>query len=562
MTTIYLANLVDATFDQDSHTYTLTADYTVSSDKILIIQSGQTLEIPTDITLTNEGGTIDNSGTIDNNSGEIYNFDGVISNNSDGVINNNNLNENFDDFSIIINDGGTIDNSGTINNNTMINNEGVINNDGTINNDASYMINEEFDDGDGDGGEGTVINNTGTINNYNNSEILTRGGTIYNLGGTIDNTGGKIYKYEDGTIESDVNSVFLGNPIMQQHTLNYTDGYHTLDDDIDLSNQFIGIEADQTLTIPSGSILTLNANSAIIITEEGKISNDGTINNEGGAINIWYGGEIHNIEGTINNNTGGAINNNGGEIFNYQYGKITNLGGEINNNSEGVIYNSEGGAINNSGIINNNGGTIDNSGTIDNDDGNGFIYNCGGSVSGINSDLVREGCPRPITDFKLIEGWNMIGQSTYDVGKFTATGDALFYKFENGSYTYSSGEDGVTLDKYQSAWVKVSNSTQIAFINQTPPTTHTIEIADWVLEENKDININDTVTWKNNTGYSINMSLYNNDTGETLAESQELQVDNDFSYTFENTGEYAWDAGDAVAGPESFYIVGFITVQN
>ena len=55
------------------------------------------------------------------------------------------------------------------------------------------------------------------------------------------------------------------------------------------------------------------------------------------------------------------------------------------------------------------------------------------------------------------------------------------------------------------------------------------------------------------------MSLYNNDTGETLAESQELQVGNDFSYTFVKTGDYVWDAGEPGG---AFYNLGSITVQN
>jgi len=90
---------------------------------------------------------------------------------------------------------------------------------------------------------------------------------------------------------------------------------------------------------------------------------------------------------------------------------------------------------------------------------------------------------------------------------------------------------------------------------------NTIEIADWVSGENKDINVNDTVTWKNNTDYSISMVLENSD-GEPLAESQELQVGNDFSYTFENTGQYVWEAYDLVTGGGYFFTNGSITVQN
>ena len=146
---------------------------------------------------------------------------------------------------------------------------------------------------------------------------------------------------------------------MQQHTLDYTDGNHTLIDNLDLEDKFIEISDGQTLTVRSKKELTLNANSAIIIRDGGRLENDllgkiinkplGEIyNNDGGTINNNSGGTIDNNggkinnEGTVDNNSGGEIfndgeinNNSGGQITNYERGRIINWAGQINNNSGG-----------------------------------------------------------------------------------------------------------------------------------------------------------------------------------------------------------------------------------
>ena len=110
-------------------------------------------------------------GTIDNKLGGVIENDegGEIKN--EGVINKNNLNENFEDF---------------FEDFTMITNEGIITNKGTINNN-----NENY-----------IVNISGTITN---SE-----------GGTINNEGGRIYSFSAGTIIGTESDTIIGNPIMQE----------------------------------------------------------------------------------------------------------------------------------------------------------------------------------------------------------------------------------------------------------------------------------------------------------------------------------------------------------
>jgi hypothetical protein len=206
MTTISLEDLRGsgaATFD--SHTYTLTANYTVSSGTRLEIQSGETLAIPTNIKLTNYGRII-NRGAINNNEGIIDNFGGEINNESGGEINNNN--------------GGLISNgSGTINNNGKIYNYdgalfyGEINEGNRIMQQMSVqdaitrldsedleLINQFIEISDDQ--TLTVLPGKTLTLTANSEIIISNGGIIDNLGiisnnsgGTINNDGGQIHNF-------------------------------------------------------------------------------------------------------------------------------------------------------------------------------------------------------------------------------------------------------------------------------------------------------------------------------------------------------------------------------
>ena len=166
---------IDTIATSNDSFWVLNVDTTILSYQILTINDTFQLQIPSNLTLINDGiiitnvgiyniGTITNGGTITNDGGTITNDGGTINNNSVGIINNN-IDITGEICGTIHNNGTINNNGGTINNNIdcilhnsdllnigIINNEngGIINNDGTLNNNEN----------------GTITNNTGsTINN-------------------------------------------------------------------------------------------------------------------------------------------------------------------------------------------------------------------------------------------------------------------------------------------------------------------------------------------------------------------------------------------------------------
>jgi M6 family metalloprotease-like protein len=223
--------------------------------------------------------------------------------------------------SVTINPGITLINSGTLTNFGTITNNGSITTNGNITNNSGGAITNN----------GTITNNSGrTITNLG---IITNNGTITNnSSGTIDNFN-SLDNNSDGIINN-------------SGTIN---------------NFYIVDNSGGTITNTAfGSIINHD-----IITNNGSITNIGTINNSDGTIDnyslITNNGSITNNFSTINNS--GIINNSNtitntefGTIINTTYGTITNLGTITN---QGIVFNSY--SIDNSGIIDNTGGTIQNS---------------------------------------------------------------------------------------------------------------------------------------------------------------------------------------------------------
>jgi hypothetical protein len=148
--------------------WTLKASLTVSSSQILNVPLGNTLIIPTDKSITNNGTIIIN--------GSITNYRIIVNN---GIIANDNLGtnsvRNYGNITntatgVIANGGGTIANEGGT----------IANNGGTITNSGGTIANAD----------GTIANNGGTITNTSGGTILNMGGTINNTRGTITNTSG------------------------------------------------------------------------------------------------------------------------------------------------------------------------------------------------------------------------------------------------------------------------------------------------------------------------------------------------------------------------------------
>jgi hypothetical protein len=148
--------------------WTLKASLTVSNTQILNVPLGNTLIIPTDKSITNNGTIVIN--------GSISNYRVIVNN---GIIANDNLGpnsvRNYGNITntatgVIANGGGTIANEGGT----------IANNGGTITNSGGTIANAD----------GTIANNGGTISNTSGGTILNMGGTINNTSGTITNTSG------------------------------------------------------------------------------------------------------------------------------------------------------------------------------------------------------------------------------------------------------------------------------------------------------------------------------------------------------------------------------------
>jgi hypothetical protein len=299
---------------------------TVSS---LTINPGDTLTINPNIELINNGNI--------NNFGTITVFGGTITNNVGDTITNN-LGGNIND-----NAAGTIRNLGKIiNSGTITNNVSIINNLGTITNNS-------------DG----IIANLGTTSNSITVGTITNTGIITNSGGSITNSGGSITN--SGTIKNNSGTITISNTGS-------------------IINSGI-ITNSGTIINHSGSLIQNNTLGTFTNSITGTITNSGTIRNFG--TGIVNSGNIHNLTGTIDNNSGSSIRNFG-TILN-TVGTVTNSGtitnsGNINNPS-GTIRNL-GKIINNFSITINNSGILSNSGTItiSNTGGTG-IANAGGTVT-------------------------------------------------------------------------------------------------------------------------------------------------------------------------------------
>jgi hypothetical protein len=148
--------------------WTLRSSITVLNSQILRVPLGNTLIIPTDKAITNNGTIIIN--------GSITNYRIIVNN---GIIANDNLGtnsvRNYGNITnastgVIANGGGTIANEGGT----------IANNGGTISNSGGTIANAD----------GTIANNGGTIDNTNGGTILNMSGTINNTSGTITNTSG------------------------------------------------------------------------------------------------------------------------------------------------------------------------------------------------------------------------------------------------------------------------------------------------------------------------------------------------------------------------------------
>ena len=388
------------------------------------INPGDTVTIPSGITVNIPFRSIMNSGTI-NNTGTINSAGGVIANNAGGTITNTGT---ITTIGQLENFGGLITNTGTITSTNNIMNQGRINNSGTITGSGTIQNGGSITDNNGgltnppgiinNGGtisssiefSSTVkstITNNGNINvfridNYGNffnnlgaSITIPNGGEIGNYlesvlenSGTITNSG--FFFFHDvsalsnsGTVTNNAGGFFTnlstGNPTVHEGVDN--SGTITLigqgDNSGSMTNTGTITTSDFFIADPNSSIVNsgainisgqfTNSNSATLTNEGGiTISNSGTLNNAG---------TIQNIQGTITNNAGSNIENNGG-------GTITNQGSfnVCTLNNSGTITNFQSTITNSGCTINNNSG-----GSIENDQGtftsNGGIINNNGGAS-------------------------------------------------------------------------------------------------------------------------------------------------------------------------------------
>ena len=392
---VNIANEVTAAF------WVLNADTTIEFDERLIIPSGTP-----SITLQVSGTTLTNNGVIIVE-GTLISTADFVSGAAGTIINTNQIDISAEG-EINLTDNGYLSNSGAINNfgSIRIQTIAILTNTSVINNNSDAVI-TIFNGSDptyinNDGGQ---INNNGTILNnyngqiYNNSEgtvdntngIYTFGdpptnGTFYNADGTgACGTGYIINNSEPIPIEGTdcgpaTNEIFIQDIATEDPAgsgFYYLNESYTLED-----SKILIISSTDTLNVygkeltNNGTITvqgTLKASIAQSGTDEGIITNVGTINiSSGGLIFVTNNGNLNNV-GTINNNS----------TIQIQSIAILTNAGTINNTADSSLEIKHGddptymintGLINNNGLLANTGQIYNNSnGTVDNTNGS-YIY--------------------------------------------------------------------------------------------------------------------------------------------------------------------------------------------
>jgi hypothetical protein len=373
---------------------------------------------------------IGNNGSIQIQSVAILTNNGIIQNYPDGTITI------FSDTAYI-NNTGTIANSGLVNNYYLgqiyNNNNGIFNNSSGIYENGNAPNTGKFYNADGTGtcGTGTIIDNTDPIPiDGNNCGPATNEIFIQDIA-TEDPAGsGFYYLNADYTLE---NSKIL--IISSTDTLNVYGK--------ELTN-------NGTITV-QGSLKASIAQSG---TDEGIITNVGTINiSFGGLLFVTNNGYLNSV---------GIINNNGA-IQIQSIATLTNAG-TINNNADGLLEITHGddptymvntGLINNNGLLANTGQIYNNSnGTVDNTNGsyiyidppnNGTFFNADGTDACGIGFIINNIEPIPI------EGNNCAPTNNNISLAEIATEETPNNWILNANYTIANGKiltlaTGITLD--------------------------------------------------------------------------------------------------------------------
>jgi hypothetical protein len=285
-------------------------------------------------------------------------------------------------------------------------------------------------------------------------------------------------------------------------------GIFNLSTTLDNSGE-VNIYANGRLNNNFGGVLNNNTGSGSVLTNYGRLTNNGTLNNSGGpTINPdgtvnWSGGLTNKFGGTLDNfwvltnNFGGALDNygiltnnspgtlnNSGNLFNYSKGVLTNnFGGVLNNKAGGDLENWEGGTLTNLGELTNLGtlknygkldnlGILTNSGILENDFGGtrGMLTNGIGRTLTNSGELKNSGelnnLGTLVNDFggtlanktggKLTNSWILTSN-----GEVTNSGELTNLGTLNNSWTLTNSRELNNNGTLNNSWILTNDSTLI-----------------------------------------------------------------------------------------------------
>jgi len=334
------------TVTQVTGTFTILTGQTLQVEPgvLFFVPDGSTVNNNSDLTINNFGvmlflGTLNNAGSFNNHPGAILSNSatGIINNNAGGTINN------MVGANIVNNAGATLDN----NSGGITANSGIIRNQGgsTINNNGPGKITNLA--------SGLIINDASSINNNAGATLTSKTGGIIinNQGSTITNNPGGLITNDVGSLIGNIGASTVDNN--SGSVFNNNGKYISFGGSITNNNNggvinngdLLFISAGETFNNNAGGVL--NNNSGGKVSNQGSYQNNGVVTNAGGALLVNSGGGIMtNLSGGLmtNNNVGFAHNGDGSTLNN-------NAGATIDNNNGGIWQNECNGIVNNLGII-------------------------------------------------------------------------------------------------------------------------------------------------------------------------------------------------------------------